>query len=84
MAKEWLQVRVDIHSLILGIFVVVQAGAIVNVGVPELELNDIAVLRPLEISWQVDPVAVEANLVLSHDPLIDLYLGYFLALEIQE
>lgn len=39
MAEEWLEVRVDVNLLVLGVLVIVESRTIRHVGVLEFELD---------------------------------------------
>lgn len=61
MAEERFEVRKDIHLSIFGVFVVVQAGAVCDIRVSEVELNFVILAHSKSIHGQINPMLLECN-----------------------
>lgn len=62
MAIERFEVRKDIHLFVLWIFIVVQASAVGDISVFEMELNFIILAHIKNVHRQINPVSFKFNL----------------------
>lgn len=61
MAEERLEVRKDIHLSIFGVFVVMQAGAVGDIRVSEVELNFVILAHSKTVHGQINSVFLKFN-----------------------
>ena len=84
MAEEGFIVREDVDLLVGWIFVVMQASAIGNVRILELEIDSIARAIFQSFSRQINAVLLELNFVFVHIFVVDPDLRDLLTLKVQE
>lgn len=61
MAEEGFEVRKDIHLSIFGVFVVVQAGAVGDIRVSEVELHFVILAHSKTVHRQINPMLLKLN-----------------------